>query len=369
MIRTLTFVATLYLTMHGEHLALGVDYARQCKSRKGNENWMRNLNENTRLEHIILPGTHHSGIIWKNTYKENLLNTWTARWAAPQGCPITEQLKMGVRFFDIRFGLDSGGRARASHGGSFVQNTLGERTSEIFSDIFHYLSRHPSELVVLKLRYEDYDQSKTTVMKKALNDLRIAYNTYLPRKNNRNNFGVDGQSLASDLGGSILVCKHGDLEINNGEFYEMVRSYKIYFVDCLGSWSKTKGSTNINDHYNKLITFSSNAAKSHQDKKKFIFLEAVFDVAAATKESLSSFDWKEWLTALNPNSGETIEDNARNVNNMIKSRLLRHPSINKKYPFPSNPQVPRRLNAIMTDFMLPGLADKIIDLNWESTKK
>lgn len=126
-----------------------------------NENWMGQLamhDPSTPLRTIIIPSTHNSA---SSTIKKSKLLSGAARC---QNLSITEQLKLGIRLFDIRVGKtgDENTDFKVVHG-----VFTGEDILNIFSEIITFLKLHPHEFIFIDLINES-GRGLTNAQKRSL---------------------------------------------------------------------------------------------------------------------------------------------------------------------------------------------------------
>ncbi|VEU79602.1 1-phosphatidylinositol phosphodiesterase precursor [Metamycoplasma cloacale] len=107
--------------------------------------WMSDLNDNKRLADLSLPGTHDSamfsgkGIVWSFG--------WPYAWT--QSRNFDNQLKMGIRFFDIRVGRTSDLGIR--HGAAWSQTQL----EPLLDNFVKFLTEHPTEFIIFRIKDEN----------------------------------------------------------------------------------------------------------------------------------------------------------------------------------------------------------------------
>ena len=99
-----------------------------------NLSWMQNIPDETKLSEMTIPGTHDScslyGICCART------QTWT----------LTEQMKAGIRFFDIRLRLYNN-TLRAFH--AFVDQR--DTFDIILVYALNFLNQYPSETIIMQI--------------------------------------------------------------------------------------------------------------------------------------------------------------------------------------------------------------------------
>lgn len=126
-----------------------------------NENWMGQLamhDPSILLRTIVIPSSHNSA---SSTIKKSKILSGAARC---QNLPITEQLKLGVRLFDIRVGKtgDNNTDFKVVHG-----IFTGEDVLNIFSEIIAFLKLHPHEFIFIDL-INEHKRGLTHAQKRSL---------------------------------------------------------------------------------------------------------------------------------------------------------------------------------------------------------
>ncbi|PSR72027.1 hypothetical protein PHLCEN_2v12093 [Hermanssonia centrifuga] len=113
--------------------------------------WMSDISSSTKLENLCIPGTHDSG----TSGAPILIETQTLT--------VADQLRAGVRFFDIRVGMYCG-EVVIMHGSYVIDWTkLGRPLTGILGDIYNFLKVTPTETVIM------------TMMEQGLNDINALY--------------------------------------------------------------------------------------------------------------------------------------------------------------------------------------------------
>lgn len=115
--------------------------ARKLEERDMMLDWMSHLDDETPINDIYIPGTHDSGALY----------SFLGVSGKCQSYSIEEQLKMGVRFFDIRLQL-RGDELAVVH--SFVDQKLS--FDEVLDEIEEFLTKNPSEFIIISIK-EDAD--------------------------------------------------------------------------------------------------------------------------------------------------------------------------------------------------------------------
>jgi 1-phosphatidylinositol phosphodiesterase len=106
------------------------------------DEWMKYIPEELPLSMVSIPGTHNS------------CARLPVPWVQCQSDTLTEQLHMGIRYFDFRLGI-SFNVLRVYHGGSPLSVTFADAVKELYD----FLKDHPSEAVMLQIKHEGTDRN------------------------------------------------------------------------------------------------------------------------------------------------------------------------------------------------------------------
>ena len=109
--------------------------------------WMAHLDDETPLNKVYIPGTHDSGALYSFFGISGKCQSYT----------IAEQLKMGVRFFDIRLQL-RGDELAVVH--SFVDQKLA--FDEVLNAIESFMTENPSEFLIISIK-QDADSENASI--------------------------------------------------------------------------------------------------------------------------------------------------------------------------------------------------------------
>jgi len=126
--------------------------------------WMCNIDDNTLLSSLTIPGTHDSA-------------AYDSPWpfVATQDLSILDQLRAGIRYFDLRMGLRND-ILEMVHGPALLGRTL-QSTLQILYD---YLEEHPSEALLVQMNQHRSPEKSTIAFDTAVWDLlsREQYQKY-----------------------------------------------------------------------------------------------------------------------------------------------------------------------------------------------
>lgn len=138
-------------------------FLRSPRHQYKHENWMANLNGQTRLKDIVFPGSHDSLIFEPIEFKQKYediepatqtfqivsfvpgINHKVNRWTQTQNSNLLSQLKSGIRAFDFRLAQKEG----VCYG---FHTFLGPRLKPSLEAINTFLDRHPQEIILISFR-------------------------------------------------------------------------------------------------------------------------------------------------------------------------------------------------------------------------
>eukprot|EP00563_Minutocellus_polymorphus_P020232 CAMPEP_0197715500 /NCGR_PEP_ID=MMETSP1434-20131217/624_1 /TAXON_ID=265543 /ORGANISM="Minutocellus polymorphus, Strain CCMP3303" /LENGTH=430 /DNA_ID=CAMNT_0043299615 /DNA_START=191 /DNA_END=1483 /DNA_ORIENTATION=+ len=141
--------------------------------------WMASLDPNTNLAQLTLPGTHNSAAYDLSTqFNENdpqytyiqeasfgvdlpnkMIAPFACRFALTQSLSISEQLRAGIRYFDLRVDYDT-----ETSSFRIFHLLFGLPIQDILKQIQDFIQMHPSEIVVIEIR--ELLSSSVTAQKK-----------------------------------------------------------------------------------------------------------------------------------------------------------------------------------------------------------
>ncbi|KAI8898359.1 PLC-like phosphodiesterase [Globomyces pollinis-pini] len=155
-----------------------------------NENWMSN-HSNNKLADLIIPGTHNSAAYKISNHLICSKLWWIGklgkRFVLTQTLTITEQLKLGIRAFDLRISL--------LNNKPYVSHTCRlSSLKSILLQILAYLNDHPTEVILIRVK-GDWD-NRPKCWKSTVSLIRNILGNYLciPKQDS-----VGLQSIISDL--------------------------------------------------------------------------------------------------------------------------------------------------------------------------
>ncbi|WP_324673283.1 hypothetical protein U5U50_01565 [Mycoplasma sp. 888] len=112
------------------------------------EDWMADVDGNKLLSDLSIPGTHDSAMF------DGKGPAWTfgKAWARTQYKNFKNQLKMGIRFFDIRLNQEN----FVIHGSAYSNNVS---LRSVLSEFRTFLRNHPNETVLMRIKDENVSAS------------------------------------------------------------------------------------------------------------------------------------------------------------------------------------------------------------------
>ena len=134
---------------------LPLEYARIDAS-----DWMADLDDTLPLSALTIPGTHDSGALYSIADVAGKC----------QSLSVSEQLRAGVRFFDIRLQL-RGDKLAVVH--SFVDQMTD--FADVLDDMTDFLHDHPTEFLLVSIKQDADPKNPTTTFAKAVEQVLSAY--------------------------------------------------------------------------------------------------------------------------------------------------------------------------------------------------
>ena len=122
--------------------------------------WMADLDDAQPLSALTIPGTHDSGALYSIADVAGKCQSLT----------VAEQLKAGVRFFDIRLQL-RGDKLAVVH--SFVDQMTD--FADVLDDMTDFLHDHPTEFLLVSIKQDADAKNPTTTFANAVEQMLSAY--------------------------------------------------------------------------------------------------------------------------------------------------------------------------------------------------
>lgn len=235
-------------------------------------NWMSNYS-NISLKDLIIPGSHDSFANYFKSYSHNdlnlpiIFNPIIKRWAKTQNKTITEQLNLGIRYFDIRV---------EEYKNVFycVHSLLSHTLYDVLNEILLFIKNNPTEKILIDINHI-YNITDINILK---NYVKSIFEGYLV-KNNIKNLNKPIKKVK----GNILLF----LDVND-EF--------IFLNDNINSmWHNT----------NNINTLINSVENEKLDNKKINISQMILTI------QLSNI-FKSFLCCCNPTSLENLNDIYKN---------------------------------------------------------
>jgi 1-phosphatidylinositol phosphodiesterase len=122
--------------------------------------WMSKLDSTAAINTLTIPGTHDSGALY----------SFAGVSGKCQSVSIAEQLKMGVRFFDIRLKLEHN-ELKVVH--SFVDQKL--TLTKVLADITSFIRKNPTEFLIVSFKEDDSPADSTVTFSEKLEEMLHAH--------------------------------------------------------------------------------------------------------------------------------------------------------------------------------------------------
>lgn len=174
--------------------------------------WMTQLADDTPLTHLSIPGTHNSGALHSIADVSGKCQTLS----------ITDQLSIGVRFFDIRLRL-VGDSLCIVH--DFVDQK--QTFDTVLADLIAFLDAHPGEVLFVSLKQDDAPKNASRPFAQVLQDLlhshtdRIRPDRTLP------------ETLGAARGGIYLLSRYENAAIGLDCYHRWADNATFFSIDGL----------------------------------------------------------------------------------------------------------------------------------------
>jgi 1-phosphatidylinositol phosphodiesterase len=200
---------------------------------KNKERWMKDIPDHVKLSQLAIPGTHDSGADggWEN----DILYT--------QCLNFDEQLRYGIRFFDIRV-RHYRDTLRIHHAAFFLNKYL----DHFLGPLQSFLDRNPSETILFRLKEDDTPAENTRTMLQTL-DVYLSWYSRFLQTNNRD------ITLKKARGKFIIMSDNGWFD-SRGISYGSSNIQDAYHLttnwDLYSKWEK------VRDHLHRAKDGDSN---------------------------------------------------------------------------------------------------------------
>lgn len=159
----ITITSVIFSTIISLFAFIPITYSKNDAS-----NWMKKIDDEKAFFSLSIPGTHDSAA----------LHSIADVAGKCQDLTIKEQLKCGVRFFDIRLQLRHNS-LHAVH--SFVDQDL--LFDDIVNDFYKFLLKNPSETLLVSIKKDADDKNSTINFEQALLSELQNYQTIIDKSN------------------------------------------------------------------------------------------------------------------------------------------------------------------------------------------
>lgn len=156
-------------------------YSHDSTTGMTSTDWMSWLHPGNPLSQLSLPGTHDTGAY-----------VWAGDITETQSMDLAEQLKSGIRAWDIRLGYEATSKRLRVYHGDTLQGQFFD--SDVLATADDFLAKHPGEVIVMRLMHESGPTTDFhTRVKAALDKFARVYR------------GTDDNPLLRDIRGKIVV--------------------------------------------------------------------------------------------------------------------------------------------------------------------
>lgn len=203
-------------------------YSDSSSPKTHNLNWMKDIPDETKLSEMTIPGTHDSlslfGICCART------QTWT----------LVEQMKAGLRYFDIRLRRIND-TLRGYHG--FVDQK--EMFDSVLVYIFNFLEQNPTETIIIEV-ISEYDPLNST---KSFEEL---YNEYAKPYGDRIVSYENKDITLGEIRGKLFVIKVFEGSTRNIANFFIQNAWSVNFR-CYMNNKKRK----IKENFHRAISINN----------------------------------------------------------------------------------------------------------------
>lgn len=297
-------------------------------SNYGGENWMEGISGEKLLSEINIPGTHDSGT--KNVEKGK-----KDKYQC-QGLSISEQMKIGVRYFDIRCVArkDQGDKQYINHDKIPCLNECGKELTldEIIIAGKNFLQKNKTETLIFQIKNEggnSNDERICNYLGKYIHNNEFWSNTYIPK--------------LKEVRGRIVLVRRFTYKKNKHQL--PIERYGIN----LSSWDTDCGwgmFTNTFVHVNDNAWVQDRYLTGVNDKVELI-IKAVAEMNNSDKKPSSRTEWAICLSSCT-----------------MPTPLKASELINKKLLSEQSPINVKKIGTFIVDFATEALIRKIYMTNF-----
>lgn len=199
--------------------------------------WMAKVRDDLRITEFSIPGTHGSASYqWEDITNNQILT-------------IKQQLKAGIRYFDLRAKASSSGKVTLYHGPIYLFNTL----SQTFKQMSQFLQKNPSETILVRIKQTGSDDATLT---KNLSQIINNYSSHIWSTSSSSHI-----PRLSDVRGKILILQNfGSGSVNFGIRYNNFNIQDDYHLNH--NW----------ELYDKWLAVKSHLQKANRDRSPYGYI-------------------------------------------------------------------------------------------------
>lgn len=170
--------------------------------------WMSKLNSSTRLNQIIMPGSHDAGMSSTNhCAPPKFLRSGVL--SKTQSLDVSQQLSQGARYFDLRVDYDYGELVTYHRSGQWGCN--GISLSSVLDGTRNFLIANPSETAILKFSHIRNDSAHNAAdIKNRINIIIAGYMDHTYKNNNPSNVQIANIEIGEIRGKMVLVFDYDE---------------------------------------------------------------------------------------------------------------------------------------------------------------
>ncbi|MCV3743636.1 phosphatidylinositol-specific phospholipase C domain-containing protein [Ureaplasma sp. ES3154-GEN] len=288
-----------------------------------NKEWMKKLDDSKSIAEVNIPGTHDSamydGYGWAYFFGKP--------WAKTQSKNFAEQLKQGIRYFDLRINQN----LELIHGITYSKTNF----QEVLGIFSQFLAQNPSEFLMVRIKSENYKGNNRSWFEKDYeNKVFNQLKNYSNQLYKNNEIRKPGWPTVGEMRGKMIIFNNLNDHISNNtdfgpKWNESFKHGSAWFTiqDDYKSFSYAKLNTIINH----------SALSNNKWGKNNLFINHI-----------SHSNWRSTVWAFNTWMLEHVQDWIDIWNKADKQR---------------------NFGVVVMDYPGDGMVQRIIDLNKKSIKK
>jgi 1-phosphatidylinositol phosphodiesterase len=140
-------------------------------------NWMLQLDDNIKLNQLIMPGSHDAGM--SELHHCDIGSNINTGLVQTQGLSISKQLQAGSRYFDIRVDYDH--KELVTYHRSGDSGCNGQSLETVFNESVEFIKSHRSETFILKFSHIRSNRNKEQEIKERIDQFisQVKYKEFL----------------------------------------------------------------------------------------------------------------------------------------------------------------------------------------------